>query len=153
MIIGISMGQETSRILGQVSHNFLYWKKTTWRMYVVRGEINERTVYIQVRSFLARTLEVNGKARQAEGEQYLFAKHFSCLMGKLHTKGALEKHHFISAKDQSRIHQFGKKVFPGLFLGYALYAGEIWKGGKLVADTLRSWKRCTLQKSSLKDSM
>ena len=29
----------------------------------------------------------------------------------------------ISAKDQSRIHQFGKKVLPGLFLGYALYAG------------------------------
>ena len=27
----------------------------------------------------------------------------------------------ISAKDQSRIHQFGKKVLPGLFLGYALY--------------------------------
>ena len=29
----------------------------------------------------------------------------------------------ISTKDQSRIHQFGKKVLPGLFLGYALYAG------------------------------
>ena len=40
----------------------------------------------------------------------------------------------ISAKDQSRIHQFGKKVVPGLFLGYPLYAGEIWKGDMLVAD-------------------
>ena len=30
----------------------------------------------------------------------------------------------ITAKDQSRIHQFGKKVLPGLFLGYDLYAGE-----------------------------
>ena len=29
----------------------------------------------------------------------------------------------VTAKDQSRIHQFGKKVLPGLFLGYALYAG------------------------------
>ena len=29
----------------------------------------------------------------------------------------------ISAKDQSRIHEFGKKVLHGLFLGYALYAG------------------------------
>ena len=28
----------------------------------------------------------------------------------------------ISKKDKSRIHQFGKKVLPGLFLGYALYA-------------------------------
>ena len=40
----------------------------------------------------------------------------------------------ISAKDQSRIHQFGKKVLPGLFLGYALYAGGIWKGDVLIAD-------------------
>ena len=30
--------------------------------------------------------------------------------------------------------QFGKKVFPGLFLGYALYAGGIWKGDVLIAD-------------------
>ena len=37
-----------------------------------------------------------------------------------------------SAKDQSRIHQFGKKVLPGLFLGYALYAGGLWKGDILV---------------------
>ena len=29
---------------------------------------------------------------------------------------------------------FGKKVLPGLFLGYALYAGEIWKGDVLIAD-------------------
>ena len=29
---------------------------------------------------------------------------------------------------------FGKKLFPGLFLGYALYAGRIWKGDILVAD-------------------
>ena len=39
-----------------------------------------------------------------------------------------------TAKDQSRIHQFGKKVLPGLFLGCALYAGGIWKGGVLIAD-------------------
>ena len=39
-----------------------------------------------------------------------------------------------TAKDQSRIHQFGKRVLPGLFLGYALYAGGIWEGDVLVAD-------------------
>ena len=44
------------------------------------------------------------------------------------------EYHPITAKDQSRIHQFGKKVLPGLFLGYALYAGRIWKGDVLVAD-------------------
>ena len=48
--------------------------------------------------------------------------------------GSLVEHYTISAKDQSRIHQFGKKVLPGLFLGYALYAGRIWKGDVLIAD-------------------
>ena len=37
--------------------------------------------------------------------------------------GSLDEYHPLTAKDQSRIHQFGKKVLPGLFLGYALYAG------------------------------
>ena len=68
MIIGISMGQETCLILGQVSLILLYWKKTTRRIFVVRGEINDKTAYIQARSSMARALEVNGKARQAEGE-------------------------------------------------------------------------------------
>ena len=36
--------------------------------------------------------------------------------------GSLVEYHPVSAKDQSRIHQFGKKVLPGLFLTYALYA-------------------------------
>ena len=40
----------------------------------------------------------------------------------------------MTAKDQSRIHQFGKKVLPGLFLGYALHAGGTWKGDVQVAD-------------------
>ena len=48
--------------------------------------------------------------------------------------GSLVEYHPITAKDQSRIHQFGKKVLPGLFLGYALYAGRTWKGDVLVAD-------------------
>ena len=57
--------------------------------------------------------------------------------------GSLVEYHPVTAKDQSRIHQFGKKVLPGLFLGYALYAGGIWK-------TLRSWRRWTHRKSTLK---
>ena len=44
--------------------------------------------------------------------------------------GSLVEYHPITAKDQSRIHQFGKKVLPGLFLGFALYAGGIWKGDR-----------------------
>ena len=48
--------------------------------------------------------------------------------------GSLVEYHPITAKDHSRIHQFGKNVLPGLFLGYALYAGGIWKGDVLIAD-------------------
>ena len=63
--------------------------------------------------------------------------------GKHHTKGDFGNpfggprlFHFslvenlpISTKDHSRIHQFGKKVLPGIYLGYVLYAGweeRIW---------------------------
>ena len=49
--------------------------------------------------------------------------------------GSFVEYHPIAAKDQSRIHQFGKKVLLGLFFGYALlYAVWIWKGDVLVAD-------------------
>ena len=48
--------------------------------------------------------------------------------------GSLVECHPITSKDQSRIYQFGKKVLPGLFLGYALYAGRIWKGDVLVSN-------------------
>ena len=73
----------------------------------------------------------------------------SCLMGRRPMKDVLGKHlkdrpvkpfgamveyHPISAKDQSRLHQFGPKVLPGIFLGYVLSAGRIWKGDIMVAD-------------------
>ena len=48
--------------------------------------------------------------------------------GPIFPFGSLVEYHPITAKDQSRIHQFGKKVLLGLFLGYALYASGIWKG-------------------------
>ena len=37
-------------------------------------EINEKTAYIQARSFLARTLKINGKARQVEREAEIAGK-------------------------------------------------------------------------------
>ena len=42
--------------------------------------------------------------------------------------GSLVEYHPVTANDQSRIHQFGKQVLPGLFLGYALYAGGNLEG-------------------------
>ena len=48
--------------------------------------------------------------------------------------GALVEYHPIIAKDQSRIHQLGKKVLPGWFFGYALHAETFWKGDIMIAD-------------------
>ena len=47
---------------------FSIGRKTSKRIYVVPGEIDEKTAFIQARSSVARALEINGKARQAEGE-------------------------------------------------------------------------------------
>ena len=63
-----------------------------------------------------------------------------CLMGKHRTNSGSEcpfdgpvipfrasvEYHPISAKDLSRLHQFGGKVLPGIFLGFAFYVGRIW---------------------------
>ena len=37
-------------------------------------------------------------------------------------------------RDKARNHEFGKKVLPGIFPGYALIAGEIWEEDVLIAD-------------------
>ena len=70
------------------------------------------------------------------------------LMGRHHVKarfgqpfngsvvpfGAMVEYHPISAKDVSRLHQFGPKVLPDIFLCYVLYAVGIWKGDIMVGD-------------------
>ena len=48
--------------------------------------------------------------------------------------GLLVEFQKISTKDQNRLHQFDKKVLPGTFIGYVLYAERIWNGDFLVAD-------------------
>ena len=67
--------------------------------------------------------------------------------------GSLVEYHPITAKDQSRMHQFGKKVLLGLFFGYALYAGGEFGRVTYWLQTLRSWKRWTHLKYIRKDSM
>ena len=47
---------------------------------------------------------------------------------------AMVEYHPISARDQSRPHQFGKQISPGIFLGCELIAGRIGKGDFLIAD-------------------
>ena len=48
--------------------------------------------------------------------------------------GAMVEYHPISANDISILHLFDPKVLPGMFLGYVLYAGRIWKGDIMIAD-------------------
>ena len=61
---------------------------------MVRGEIDKKTTYIQARSFMARALEVNGKACQAEGEAKVVYE-------KLHLENArkLRGIYFIDPED------------------------------------------------------
>ena len=54
--------------------------------------------------------------------------------GQFVPSGAMIEHHPFSPKDQMIICQSGKKVLPGIFLGYELIAARIWKGDLLVAD-------------------
>ena len=46
--------------------------------------------------------------------------------------GAMVEFLPTSPKDQSRIHQVGKKVLPAIILGYELIAVRIWKGDILI---------------------
>ena len=56
------------------------------------------------------------------------------LKGPIIPFGAMVEYHPISARDQSRLHQFGKQVLLWIFLGYELIAGRIWKVNFLIAE-------------------
>ena len=66
--------------------------------------------------------------------------------------GAMVEYHTVSAKDQSRLHQFGAKVLPGKFPGYALHAGESGKE-TLWSQTVQNWRRWTHLNSTPEGSM
>ena len=80
MIIGISMGQEICRILGQIHSVYSIERKTSNRIYVVRGEINKKAADIQARSFMARTLGEIWKECQAEGGKIGHMKNLTSIM-------------------------------------------------------------------------
>ena len=58
----------------------------------------------------------------------------NALYGPVIPFGAMAEYHPISAEDLSRLHQFGAKVLPGKFRGYAVKAVRIWKGDILIAE-------------------
>ena len=80
----------------------------------------------------------------ADGETPYERRFGEPLKGPIIPPGAMVEYHPISIRDQSRLHQFGKKVLPGICLGYALVVGEIWKGDILIAVYLKITKT-TLQ--------
>ena len=69
MVVGISMGSQnlSDPWTGFTQFTLLGEKPLDGYMWS-GGEIDEKTAYIQARSSMARALEINGKARQAEGE-------------------------------------------------------------------------------------
>ena len=48
--------------------------------------------------------------------------------------GTNVEYHPISAKDQSKLHHFDKKVLPGMFLGFVLFAERVWTRDTMVGD-------------------
>ena len=92
----------------------------------------------------------------------------SCLIRRHHVKGGSEclfhgpvipfgamiEYHHISAKDQSRLHQFGAIVLPGIFIVCALHAGESGEEkDTLWSQILQNWRRWTHQNSMPEGSM
>ena len=56
--------------------------------------------------------------------------------GNLKMNEDLENHSkdLGAQRDKARIHQFGRKIFPGIFPGYALIARGIWGEDILIAE-------------------
>ena len=70
----------------------------------------------------------------ADGKTQYERRFGESIRGPIIPFGAQVEYLLTSERDKARIHQFGKKVLPGIFLGYALIAGRIWKENILIAD-------------------
>ena len=55
------------------------------------------------------------------------------LKGPIIPFGAMVEYHPTSTRNLSRLHQFGKKVLRGIFLGFDLIAVGIWQEDILIA--------------------
>ena len=67
--------------------------------------------------------------------------------------GSLVEYHPITAKDQSRIHQFWKESLTWDCSSDTLCTREEFGRVTYWSQTLRSWRRWTHRKSTRKDSM
>ena len=57
--------------------------------------------------------------------------------------GANAEYHPISAKDQARLHQSGKKVFSDISVGHAQNAERSWKGEHFKKQMFKNYRRTT----------
>ena len=67
-------------------------------------------------------------------ENAIWKTKWRTIQGPIKPFGTFVEYHLVSPKDLARIHQVGKKVLTGIFLGYELIVGGIWKGDILIAD-------------------
>ena len=79
-------------------------------------------------------LHLSAKHSRSDGKTPYERRFGEPFKGPIFPFGSLVEYDPTLQKHQSRIHQFEKQVLPGLFLGYALYAGGIWKGDMMAAD-------------------
>ena len=59
----------------------------------------------------------------ADGKTHYERRFGEPFKGPIIPFGALVEDHPIVTRDQARLHQLGKKILPGIFLGHALIAG------------------------------
>ena len=59
----------------------------------------------------------NVQDRFADGKTLYESRFGEPFKGRINPFGAMVEYFPISAKDHSRLHQFGKKVLPGIFSG------------------------------------
>ena len=70
-----------------------------------------------------------------QGDRTAFEKRFeSPLKGPIIPFGAQVEYKPSQQTDIQRLHQFGKKVLAGIFLGYVQHSGGGWTGDLLIAD-------------------
>ena len=87
----------------------------------------------------------------ADGKTLYERRYGEPFKGPIIPFGAMVEYHPISARGLSRIHQFGKKVSPGIFLGFELIAGRFWEGDIRIADFRRFGKSWRIRNLSSKN--
>ena len=84
----------------------------------------EAQVHVHDLFLTVQLLEETPAVLLADGKTSFERRFGEPFKGPIIPFGAMVEYHPISAQDLSRRHQFGKKVLPGIFLGYELIAGR-----------------------------